>query len=137
MERKLSEETLKEFLIIQQKEIDGAVIYQKLQTLTDDEELKAAFREASADEGCHAAILKGFTNKTLVPEENAGEALLQLAAECGLAELLERLSKAEYSGYDMYAPYAREYPELRTIMADEVKHGDSMAAQAKRLLEQR
>ena len=33
----------------------------------------------------------------------------------------------------MYVPYAGECPELRTIMSDEVKHGDSMAVQAKKL----
>ncbi len=73
MERKLSEETLKEFLIIQQKEIDGAVIYQKLQTLTDDEEMKAPFRALQPMMG-HAAILDGLTNQMLAlrktPEKN-------------------------------------------------------------------
>ncbi|MBQ8830775.1 MAG: hypothetical protein IJ017_04190 [Oscillospiraceae bacterium] len=133
MSTQLSPEILKLFTDFQQAELDGVLTYQKLAELTDDEQLKAAFKEAAADEGRHAAVLKSYTNANLTPNSAGAEQLAAAAAMFDMSTLLDGMSKGEYAGYDVYAPLIKDYPLLESVMNDERKHGEMLAAEAERL----
>ncbi|MBR2742331.1 MAG: hypothetical protein IKD89_01940 [Clostridia bacterium] len=132
MAENLSKETKELFVKFQQGELDGVLVYQTLYELTDDAELKAAFSEAASDEGRHAGILKNITGEVLKPNPEAAAKIKAALGALGMAALLERISATEYAGFDLYKPYL-EYPGVAAMQQDEKKHGDMMAAQAKRI----
>ena len=133
MSKQIDEETLKKLVAFQQAELDGVVTYQKLEELTDDIQLKEVFRKTAADEGRHAAILRSYTGAELTPDSAPAQQLAAGLKTMDMPTLLEGISKGEYAGYDMYAPYIQDFPLLKDIMADERKHGQIMAEEAARL----
>ena len=132
MAENYSKEVKELFAKFQQAELDGVLTYQTLAGLTDDEQLKAAFLEAAADEGRHAAICKNISGETLAPNPEAAAKIKAAVGMLGFPALLEKISQTEYAGFDMYKPYL-DYPNVPSMQQDEKKHGDMMAAQAKRL----
>lgn len=82
----------------------------------------------AADEGRHAAILKQYTKKQLTPASAMKNGVLLLYRIIGKKALFLIMSKVETSAYKTYEPYFEKYPEMKSIAADELKHGKILLA---------
>ena len=132
-DKKISEEVRKQLIAAQQGELDGVLMYQRLAELTDDPELKAAFKEAAADEGKHASILREYTRTDLKPSSAGADQMEAALKSMSMADLLDRISAGEYAGYDNYKPYSEDFLGVVEMMEDERKHGRVMQEQAARI----
>jgi len=117
--------------IFQQGELDAVLMYRRLTELTDREDLKEAFKNAAADEGKHASIIKTMTGLKLTarPTMKAGILLVQkcLGWKCALYVL----SFSEKLGGHLYKKPAQIHPVLEEVRQDEYKHSGILKEKAK------
>lgn len=69
----------KEMLLkLQQAELDGVVIYQKLAELEELKDIKDQLLEMAADEGRHASLIRSYTQEVLKPSSKQAEEIIKL-----------------------------------------------------------
>ena len=107
----------------QQAELNAVVLYKGLAERIKNNEDKDLLLSIAADEGRHAAILKQYTKKQLTPKSTLKNAVVFMYKIIGKKALFSVMAKFEKSAGKLYEPYFEEYPEIKTIAADEIRHG--------------
>ncbi len=124
----ISEKDRKTLLKAQQGELDAVLMYNALADVVWDVEDAETFRALAAEEGRHAAVFRGLTQQTLTPGKTKAVLLPLLYRVIGKKRLYPLIAKGEYSAESAYAPVAEKYPEVRSVKADEKRHGDTVLA---------
>ena len=120
----ISNEDMKVLLKSQQGELDAVLMYNALAKVVKDEKDAEAFRQLAAEEGHHASVFKGITNKTLSPKKTLATIVPLLYKILGKKKLYPIIAKGEYGAVDTYAPVAEKFPEIESVKNDEHRHGD-------------
>lgn len=117
----------KEMLLkLQQAELDGVVIYQKLAELEELKDIKDQLLEMAADEGRHASLIRSYTQEVLKPSSKQAEEIIKLFNSVGKVKTLEMMSEGELKGGPMYEEIGKHFEKLKDIAKDEVKHGNML-----------
>lgn len=115
---------MQKIIKFQQGELDAVVLYRGLADKMDNEEDKKLLLSIAADEGKHAAILKKITNADLKANDGLKKTVLFLYKIVGKKFLFKIMAKSESIAAKGYKPFFNEYPQLREIADDELRHGE-------------
>ena len=114
------------FRSAQQGEIDAVYMYEKLAKRVKDEADKKAFIRLAGDEARHAEVFRKYTNKDLKPKITKGVMVPFLYKVLGKKKVYPLIAKAEYDAAEKYKHLLNDFPEIETVMNDEVHHGDAV-----------
>ena len=120
----ISNEDMKILLKSQQGELDAVLMYKALAEKVKDEKEAQVFLQLAADEGRHAAVLKGITNQVLKPKKTMARIMPLLYTILGRKRLYRLIAKGEYAAIAKYRPYVERFPEMESVKKDERRHGD-------------
>ena len=122
----------KAFIGFQQGELNAVLMYRKFAEITKNPEWKELYLEAAKDEGRHAAILSKYTGENLKPNKTQAMLLGVLYRIMPKKIVHFGVAKGEYAGGNGYKPYVKdEYPEIKGMMEDEYRHGNTFKALVK------
>ena len=122
----------KSLIKAQQGELDAVLLYQSLARLTKNSEVKEKFTQIAADEGKHAAILRSYTGENLKPKNTKTLIVSFIYKMLGHSFTCNMLSKGEMSAIPNYQKMVSDFPKVKEIMDDELRHAN-IAAQCREL----
>ena len=126
MSKTLTKKQMEECLTAQQGELDAVYLYEKLAKRVKDEADKKAFTRLAGDEARHAEVFRKYTNKDLKPKITKGLVVPLMYSILGKKKVVPVIAKAEYDTADKYKHLLSDFPEIETVMNDEVHHGDAV-----------
>ena len=126
MSKTLTKKQMEECLTAQQGELDAVYLYEKLAKRVKDEADKKAFTRLAGDEARHAEVFRKYTNKDLKPKITKGLVVPLMYSILGKKKVVPVIAKAEYDAADKYKHLLSDFPEIETVMNDEVHHGDAV-----------
>lgn len=126
MSKTLTKKQMEECLTAQQGELDAVYLYEKLAKRVKDEADKKAFTRLAGDEARHAEVFRKYTNKDLKPKITKGLVVPLMYSVLGKKKVVPIIAKAEYDAADKYKHLLSDFPEIETVMNDEVHHGDAV-----------
>ncbi len=124
----MTKNEMKTLLAAQQGELDAVLMYKKLADTVKDPRDKETFLRLAAEEGRHARVFAGLTNKVLKPKKALSVAVPLLYRVIGKKRLYPIIAKSEYGAVDTYKPVAERFPEIESVKNDEKRHGDTVTA---------
>lgn len=110
----------------QQGELNAVVMYQMLAERYNEPKIKETFKLLALEEGKHAAIFHNLTGETLKPSDSQGKMLVAISKILPRKILFKLIAIGEYSAVKTYKPVVNEIPEIKSVQADEKRHGDIM-----------
>ena len=128
----MDDKTLKTLLNAQQGELDAVLMYQKIAKKIKDDEIKAVILDAAKDEGRHASVFHKLTGVVLNPKSLQANAVEFLMTILGKKFVFKTISKFEYDAGKSYEPLIKDFPEVESVLKDEIKHGDHMLELSKK-----
>ena len=128
----MDDKTLKTLLGAQQGELDAVLMYQKIAARIKDPDIKAVLLDAAKDEGRHASVFHKLTNTVLKPKSLQANAVVFLMTILGKKLVFKTISKFEYNAGKSYEPLIKDFPEIESVLKDEIKHGDHMLELSKK-----
>ncbi len=120
----MTEKERKFLLKSQQGEMNAVLAYKALADKVKRPEEAAAFRKLAAEEGHHAAVLRGLTKQALKPKKTMAFILTLLYTILGRKRLYKIIAQGEYAAIEKYRPIAERFPEMESVKNDEKRHGD-------------
>ena len=126
MYKTLTKKQMEECLTAQQGEIDAVYMYEKLAKKVKEEADKNAFIRLAGDEARHAEVFRKYTNKDLKPKKTKGIVVPLMYRLLGKKKVYPIITKAEYDAAEKYKHLLADFPEVETVMKDEVHHGDAV-----------
>ncbi|EJT6171477.1 TPA: rubrerythrin [Clostridium perfringens] len=111
-------------LKLQQGELDAVLVYRKLAELASSEEEKNVLLSIAADEGRHASIIREYSKEILKPCSKSSEEIEAAYKSLGKEKVFKMLINAEINGGPVYEKLGEEFPRLKEIAKDEIKHGN-------------
>lgn len=124
----ITKKEMKTLLKAQQGELDGVAMYRALSKTVRDEKDAETFRKLAAEEGHHAAVFRKMTGKKRKPRKWKGFMLAAAYRVIGKKKLYPLIAKGEYAAEKKYAPVVERFPEVKSVQADEKRHGDTVLA---------
>ena len=122
----LTKKQMDECLKAQQGEMDAVYMYEKLAEIVKDEADKKVFTRLSGDEARHADVFEKYTNIALKPKIFKGIFVPLMYQVLGRKKVYPIIAKGEYDAADKYRHLIADFPEVETVMNDEVHHGDAV-----------
>ena len=132
MDQKLIDQYMDQLLYAQQGELDAVLMYNKLAEKVKDAKDAAAFKQLAAEEGRHASVFHAYTQKVLKPKKTKAVALPILYSLLGRKRLYPLIAKGEYDAEKKYEALVHDFEEVKTVQADEHRHGDTVLALLKK-----
>lgn len=126
MYKTLTGKQMEECLTAQQGEIDAVYMYEKLAKKVKEEADKNAFIRLAGYEARHAEVFRKYTNKDLKPKKTKGVVVPLMYRLLGKEKVYPIIEKAEYDAAEKYKHLLADFPEVETVMNDEVHHGDAV-----------
>ncbi len=120
----LTEKEMRFLIRSQQGEMDAVLMYRALAEKVGNARDAEAFRLLAADEGRHAAVLKGITNQVLKPRRRMAVIMPWLYRILGRKCLYTLIAKGEYAAIAKYEPFVGRFPQMESVKNDEKRHGD-------------
>lgn len=124
----VTEKEKKTLLSAQQGELDGVKMYLSLAKVVKEPRDAKTFRQLAAKEGHHAAVFRKLTGQTLKPRKLKGTMLSVAYRILGKKRLYPLIAQGEYAAEKTYAPVVERFPEVKSVQADEKRHGDTVMA---------
>ena len=126
MSKTLTKKQMDACLTAQQGEMDAVYMYEKLAKKVRNEEDKKAFIRLAGDEARHADVFRKYTNRDLKPKIAKGVFVPLLYRVLGKEKVYPIIAKREYGAAAKYKHLVADFPEVETVMNDEVYHGDAV-----------
>ena len=126
MTRTLTKEQMAACLKAQQGEVDAVAMYERLAKKVKDDADKKAFARLAGDEARHAAVFQQYTNRVLKPKPTKRIAVPAMYQILGKKRLYPIIARKEYDAADKYQHLIADFPEIESVMNDEVRHGDAV-----------
>ena len=118
----------KGLLKAQQGELDAVAMYQALAKKVEKPCDAETFRQLAADEGRHAAVFRTYTSKTMRLKATKAILIPMLYSLVGRKKLYPLIADGEYKAVKKYESLISEFGEVRSVQADEQRHGDTVLA---------
>jgi len=110
------------FQILQQQEVDGAALYERIARLTKEESERETLQTISREESRHAATFAKYTGCKLKPRCFWLFWNTLAARTLGYTFIIKKLEKGEDQGIEFYKENINAIPELKQILEDEEHH---------------
>ena len=124
----INQKQKKALLYAQQGELDAVLMYRSLAKVAKKQQDREAFLRLASEEGRHAAVFYGLTGETLKPKSAQAKALVILYKLLGRKRLYPHIAKGEYAAVKKYEALISAFPEVKSVQADEKRHGDEVRA---------
>ena len=124
----MTDQQMKALLYAQQGELDAVAMYNALAKKAKDPKDAATFKQLASEEGRHASVFHALTGKVLKPKMTKAIALPILYTLLGRKRLYPIIAKGEYDAEKKYEALVNDFEEVRSVQADEHRHGDIMLA---------
>lgn len=118
----------KALLKAQQGELDAVSMYQALSRKAKDTHDAETFLQLAAEEGRHAGVFHAYTGKVMRPKPTKAILLPLLYSLIGREKLYPIIANGEYKAVKKYEALIEEFDEVRSVQADEQRHGDIVLA---------
>ena len=106
----MNDKEMKILIKSQQGELDAVLMYKALAEVVKDEKDKETFLQLAAEEGHHASVFNGLTDKTLTPKKTLATILPIMYKLLGKKRLYPIIAKVEYNAVNTYQPIADAFP---------------------------
>lgn len=119
--------TLDHILSAQQGELDAEYMYNEMAKVVekDNPELAENFRKVARSERAHYNVCAKITGKTLTKPVPVKAILLRNLIQKYPKVALSLVAQGEYDAASDYAPYILEYPQIESVLKDEIRHGNN------------
>ncbi len=117
---------MKTLLKAQQGEVDAVFMYERLAKKVKADKDRAAFTRLAADEARHAEVFRKYTNKDLKPKKTKGIFVPLMYKLIGREKLYPVIAKGEYDAAKKYKHVVKHFPEVESVMNDEIHHVDAV-----------
>ena len=124
----MTQQQMKALLYAQQGELDAVAMYNALAKKAKDPKDAATFKQLAAEEGRHASVFHAYTTRVLKPNLTKAIALPILYTVLGRKRLYPIIAKGEYDAAKKYEALVNDFEEVKSVQADEKRHGDMMLA---------
>ena len=124
MDQKLIDQYMDELLFAQQGELDAVLMYNKLAEKVKDAKDAAAFKQLAAEEGRHASVFHAYTKKVLQPKKTKAVFVPLMYSIVGRKVLYPIIAKQEYAAGEKYKKLVGVFPDVESVLNDEIRHGD-------------
>ena len=122
MEKNLSAELRKHLLAMQQDEITGSILYEKIADRQKDAQNKQTFQEISRAERGHYETWKAYTGQDVPPKRGRITLFLLLSRILGVTFTIKFFEKGEDVGIGLLHAIEQELPEAKRVIAEEEEH---------------
>ncbi|HBG75795.1 VIT1/CCC1 transporter family protein [Eubacteriales bacterium mix99] len=110
------------FRILQQQEVDGAALYERIARLTKEESEWETLQTISREESRHAATFAKYTGCKLKPRHFWLFWNILAARILGYTFIIQKLENGEDQAIEFYRENINAIPELKQILEDEEHH---------------
>lgn len=124
----MTDQQMKALLYAQQGELDAVAMYNALAKKAKDPKDAATFKQLAAEEGRHASVFHAYTGQVLKQNMTKAIALPILYSVLGRKRLYPLIAKGEYDAAKKYEALVNDFDEVKSVQADEQRHGDTMMA---------
>ncbi len=124
----MTDKQMKALLYAQQGELDAVAMYNALAKKAKDPKDAATFKQLASEEGRHASVFHAYTGRVLKPKKTKAVALPILYSLLGRKRLYPLIAKGEYDAEKKYEALVHDFEEVKTVQADEHRHGDTVLA---------
>lgn len=128
----MTDKQMKALLYAQQGELDAVAMYNALAKKATDTKDAATFKQLASEEGRHASVFHAYTGRVLKPKKTKAVALPILYSLLGRKRLYPLIAKGEYDAEKKYEALVHDFEEVKTVQADEHRHGDTVLALLKK-----
>ena len=124
----MNEQQRKQLKAAQQGELDAVLMYRSLAKVAGRQKDRETFLRLAREEGKHAAVFFHLTGEKLAPKRAQAKALTVLYKIMGRKLLYPLIAEGEYAAVKKYAAFLADFPEVKSVQADEKRHGDEVKA---------
>lgn len=114
-------------LAAQQGELDAEYMYNEMAKVVEKDypEVAENFRKVAKAERAHYNVCAKITGKTLTKPVPVKAILVSNILKKNPKLALTLVANGEYDAASDYAPYILEYPQIESVLKDEIRHGDN------------
>ncbi|MBQ8082689.1 MAG: rubrerythrin [Clostridia bacterium] len=119
--------TMDHILSAQQGELDAEYMYNEMAKVVEKDypEVAENFRKVAKSERAHYNVCAKITGKTLTKPVPVKAILVSNILKKNPKLALTLVANGEYDAASDYAPYILEYPQIESVLKDEIRHGDN------------
>lgn len=119
--------TMDHILSAQQGELDAEYMYNEMAKVVekDNPELAENFRKVARSERAHYNVCAKITGKTLTKPVPVKAILVSNILKKNPKLALTLVANGEYDAASEYAPFILEYPQIESVLKDEIRHGNN------------
>lgn len=122
----ITAQQMEALIAAQQGEEDAVFMYEQLANVVRDPADREAFMRLAGDEARHAEVFKKHTNMTIKANPAKGIFVPLMYRVLGKKRVYPIIAKGEYDAAEKYKHIIDDFPEVETVMNDEVHHGDAV-----------
>ena len=127
MDQSVIKANFSSLLRAQQGEVDAVLMYNRLAEIVSAADA-AVFRRLAADEGRHASVFHHYTNTVLAPKKTKSVLIPLLYKTIGREKTYRLIASGEYSAGSKYKTLLYTFADVKSVLDDEIRHGDTVMA---------
>ena len=111
----------------QQGELDAEYMYNEMAKVVeaDKPEVAENFRKVAKSERAHYNVCAKITGQTLTKPVPVKAILVSNILKRSPKLALTLVANGEYDAAKEYAPYVLEFPQIESVLKDEIRHGNN------------
>ena len=119
--------TMDHILAAQQGELDAEYMYNEMAKVVekDNPEVAENLRKVARSERAHYNVCAKITGKTLTKPVPIKAILVSNILKKNPKLALTLVANGEYDAASDYAPFILEYPQIESVLKDEIRHGNN------------
>ena len=126
MEREIRPEMLEKILFLQQEELNGQIMYEKLSAIIRDPHNSDVLKKISNKEKKHYAIWKMHTQRDVSPNRLKINFYFWMARILGLTFGVKLMEIGEKKTQASYLSLMEQFPDAKAMLLDEEKHEEEL-----------
>ena len=126
MDKEIKLEMLENILFLQQEELNGQIIYEKLSAIIHDPHNSDVLKKISNEEKKHYAIWKKHTRRDVSPNHLKIYFYFWMAKMLGLTFGVKLMENGEEKTQKAYQELIEQFPDVKEMLLDEEKHEEEL-----------
>lgn len=126
MDKEIKLEMLENILFLQQEELNGQIIYEKLSAIIHDPHNSDVLKKISNEEKKHYAIWKKHTRRDVSPNHLKIYFYFWMAKMLGLTFGVKLMENGEEKTQKAYQELIEQFPDAKEMLLDEEKHEEEL-----------
>ena len=126
MDKEIKLKMLENILFLQQEELNGQIIYEKLSAIIHDPHNSDVLKKISNEEKKHYAIWKKHTRRDVSPNHLKIYFYFWMAKMLGLTFGVKLMENGEEKTQKAYQELIEQFPDAKEMLLDEEKHEEEL-----------